>query len=229
MFEGTDPNEVFRLLKENHINYVAIDDQIRKVRQFIKNPNEDLFMKNFQLVWEDSTGEYDKLKIYKVPDDFRPGTVNNPSGPSQPGEQPPPAQGTGGSKRFSGRGRALMAGQFDRPTRRCGRYEGQYLYYGHDECPRSEVSHPTASSFPPLGTLGDGDGQLKEPNGIILDKTGLDLRYLMPLITSSLKYDADGNFLKEWKNPGGWILRPARYALGFERACSTLLTRGTRV
>jgi hypothetical protein len=48
-------------------------------------------MKNFQLVWEDNTGEYDKLKIYKVPDEFRPGAVNNQQA-SQPGEQPPPAQ-----------------------------------------------------------------------------------------------------------------------------------------
>ena len=45
------------VLKENNINYVAIDDQIRKVRKYIKNPNEELFAKYFPLVFYDDTPE----------------------------------------------------------------------------------------------------------------------------------------------------------------------------
>ncbi len=79
IFEATDPNEAYRLLKENNISYVAFDDQIRNTRQYIKNPNEELFKANFQIVFSDDAGEYDHIKIYKVPDEFVPSAVNNPS------------------------------------------------------------------------------------------------------------------------------------------------------
>ena len=71
ILEGQDPSEVLRLLKENDIDYVAIDDQIRKVRQYVKNPNEELFAKYFPLVFFDDTQEFGgNMKIYKVPDDI---------------------------------------------------------------------------------------------------------------------------------------------------------------
>jgi DNA-binding beta-propeller fold protein YncE len=72
---------------------------------------------------------------------------------------------------------------------------------------------PDGKYLSAFGTLGEGDGQLKEPNGIILDKTGLI--YVTDALNHKLvKYDADGNFLKEWKNPEVGFYGPRDMAWG---------------
>jgi len=65
MFESKNPRRVFELLKENRIDYVAIDDGIRK-SELIKNPNEYVYAKYFQKVYEDKENRHRKLIIYKV-------------------------------------------------------------------------------------------------------------------------------------------------------------------
>jgi hypothetical protein len=52
LFESTDPYAVFRLLRENKIAYVAIDEGVRR-GEFIKRPNEEVYSLNFEKVWED--------------------------------------------------------------------------------------------------------------------------------------------------------------------------------
>src|ERR1051326_362292 len=67
MFESKNPRRLFGLLKENRIDYVAIDDGIRK-SDLIKNPNEYVYAKYFQKVYEDKENRHRKLIIYKVPE-----------------------------------------------------------------------------------------------------------------------------------------------------------------
>ena len=52
LFESRDPWKLYRLLKENGINYVGFDEAIRQT-QFIKRPNEQLYATYFPKVFED--------------------------------------------------------------------------------------------------------------------------------------------------------------------------------
>ena len=67
LFQSRDPRKVFRLLKENGINYVAIDNAVRR-GEFVKRHNEQIYSTYFQKVFEDRQNKYDLLTIYKVPD-----------------------------------------------------------------------------------------------------------------------------------------------------------------
>ena len=67
MFESKNPRRVHQLLKDNHIEYVAFDDGVRH-GELIKEPNEKVYTKYFQRVYEDKEHRYRELVIYRVPD-----------------------------------------------------------------------------------------------------------------------------------------------------------------
>jgi hypothetical protein len=66
MFQETEVAELTRLLHENHIAYVAIDDGVRH-NETLPDLNEWVFDQHFQRVFEDTAHVYDDLVIYKVP------------------------------------------------------------------------------------------------------------------------------------------------------------------
>lgn len=66
MLESTDADLVFKLLNENNISYVAIDDSIRSGRNSIKQHNESLIASRSKLVFSDTNNQYSNLKIYDV-------------------------------------------------------------------------------------------------------------------------------------------------------------------
>jgi hypothetical protein len=66
MFEEPDPVALVRLLKENKIAYVAIDDGVRH-NETLYDLNEDVYEQNFERVFTDDAHLYDNLAIYKVP------------------------------------------------------------------------------------------------------------------------------------------------------------------
>ncbi|HEY3102021.1 MAG TPA: hypothetical protein VGJ69_00425 [Pyrinomonadaceae bacterium] len=66
MFQETEVAELTRLLHENHIAYVAVDDGVRD-NETLPDLNEWVFDQHFQRVFEDTTHVYDNLVIYKVP------------------------------------------------------------------------------------------------------------------------------------------------------------------
>ena len=65
MFQESDAEQLKRLLHENHIAYVALDDGVRH-NESLPDLNESVFDQNFPKVFEDSTHAYDNLVIYKV-------------------------------------------------------------------------------------------------------------------------------------------------------------------
>ena len=67
LFESRDPRKLYRLLKENGINYVGFDGAVRQT-QFIKRLNEQLYATYFTKVFEDKQNRYNSLIIYKIPD-----------------------------------------------------------------------------------------------------------------------------------------------------------------
>ncbi|MEK6283122.1 MAG: hypothetical protein AABN95_22420 [Acidobacteriota bacterium] len=66
LFEERDVAELVRLLQQNRIAYVGIDDGVRN-NQLIKGLNEPVYQQHFQKVFEDTQHRYDNLTIYKVP------------------------------------------------------------------------------------------------------------------------------------------------------------------
>ena len=66
MFQERDLTELMRLLNENKIAFVAIDDGLRG-NTLIKGLNEATFQSNFEKVFEDTEHRYGNLTIYRVP------------------------------------------------------------------------------------------------------------------------------------------------------------------
>ena len=66
MFQESDPERLKRLLRENKIAYVAIDDGVRK-NETLPDLNEGVFEQHFPKVFEDTAQVHDNLVIYKVP------------------------------------------------------------------------------------------------------------------------------------------------------------------
>ncbi|MGB7208630.1 MAG: hypothetical protein WBD27_08220 [Pyrinomonadaceae bacterium] len=66
MFQERDLEKLLRLLNDNKIVYVAIDDGVR-VNGSIKRLNESIYQKNFEKVFEDTERRYGNLTLYRVP------------------------------------------------------------------------------------------------------------------------------------------------------------------
>ena len=71
IFQEQDVAQLKRLLQENHITYVAIDDGVRH-NETLPELNESLFDQHFPKVFVDSAHVYDNLVIYKVVSEGRP-------------------------------------------------------------------------------------------------------------------------------------------------------------
>jgi len=185
LFENRDPWKVYRLLKENGINYVAYDNAIRQA-QFIKRPNQELYATYFPKVYEASS--YNGLIIYKIPD------------------TPPPkltAVPEGVTNMFDG-GRGAGKGQFDAPTAMAVDRNGNFLV--------ADTGNGRIQKFSPTGSFITSLGLFEAPNGIAIDRAG-DI-YVAEIGSkhSVQKLDSEGKFIAEWKDPG--FYGPRRIAIG---------------
>ncbi|MFN0277643.1 MAG: 6-bladed beta-propeller [Pyrinomonadaceae bacterium] len=197
MLESQDPNEVLRLLKENDIDYVAIDDQIRQVKQFIKEPNEELLAQYFPVAFSDDSAEFGgHMRIYKVPNDLSsPVSSTPPSG--KPLDKSLPASPDTNIFRTGTEG--VLPGQFSDPRGLAVDAKG-FIYVADYHNARVQKFAPDGSFVVTFGTAGDGDGEMKEPNSIVIDEAG-SLLITDGLSHKLMKFDADGKFIKEWKKP----------------------------
>lgn len=193
MFESQDINEVFALIKENRISYVAVDNIVRNGTDFIKKNNEKLFQAYFPVVFTDDENKYDSLKIYKVPDSLGP---PDPSvalvGPSA---SPTP---TIVSTAFVG-GEGAGSGQFSRPRGIAVDRKGN-IYVADTGNARVQKFDPSGTFVAALGKTGTAEGEMKEPNGVALDEAG-NIYVTDAFNHKLMKFTADGTVLKEWKGP----------------------------
>ena len=67
MFKERNPAELLRLLHENNIAYIGIDDGVRGNNLVKDNLDEAVYQQNFEKVFEDTEHRYANLTIYKVP------------------------------------------------------------------------------------------------------------------------------------------------------------------
>jgi len=191
MFESQDPAEVLRLLHENRISYVAIDNAVRR-GDFIKNPNEALMQAYFETVFVDTDNKYDNLKIYAVPDVL--GTPN----PSIPLPVASPTPTPAPKTAFDG-GEGSGPGEFKRPRGIVSDSKGDFYVAdtGNGRVQKFDAAGKFLASY---GKAGPGEGELGEPNGVAIDNAG-NIFVTDSLNHKLVKLGPDGTFIKEWKGP----------------------------
>ena len=195
MFESKIPRQVFDLLKQNDIDYVAFDDGVRS-NGLIKNPNEYLYVRYFPKFYEDKENRYRKLVIYKVPDSVPPNIVNVDL------SEPPVTAFHGGH----GSGK----GQFDNPHAVAVDSAGN-IFVADTGNGRIEKFSPNGTYITSIGTKGTGHGQLIDPNGVAVDRTG---KIYVAEIGSKhrvQKLGPDGTFIAEWAPA---LYGPRKIAIG---------------
>ena len=193
MFESKDAAEVLRLLKENKIGYVAIDNAIRK-SDFIKSPNESVYETYFPKVFTDTENRYDNLNIYQVPDVL--GAPQTGSDTEADATNPEPE--TPAVNAFEG-GIGDGRGEFSKPRGIAADEKGNFLVA--DTVNSRVQKFDSEGKFVALiGKAGDSEGDFKEPNGIAIDAAG-NIYVADALRHMLIKFNPDGKFVKEWKGP----------------------------
>ncbi len=162
MLGAVDPVVLVRLLQQEHIRYVAIDDGMRS-RGFVSFLNEPLIASTLgQAVFEDLDGSYRHLVIYAVPE----GAYTPPasSGGAAPGATAAPASMLVG-------GRGPLPGQFLDPRGLAVTSHLDVLVAdtGNHRVQRFEAHGQYLGVF---GGKGDQPGRFTEPNGIAVNSVG---------------------------------------------------------
>lgn len=193
MLESKDANQVFALLKENNIDYIAMDDRLRRGNSIAKNVTEEVFAKYFEVVFSDETSDYGgNMKIYKVPETLQ--NVPQSSGDGSGQSDAPEAA----ANVFDG-GEGSAPGQFNKPRGLAIDKKG-FIYVADYFNARVQKFAPDGKFVLAFGSKGEGPGQFKEPNSIELDETG-SVYVTDGLAHKLLKFDAEGKFVKEWTKP----------------------------
>ena len=195
LFESKDPRKVFRLLKDNGITYVAIDNAVRH-GEFVKRPNEQVYTKYFQKVFEDKQNKYNSLTIYRVPE----------TAPSQVSSLPENA-----TNMFEG-GKGTENGQFDFPRGIAVDSSGNILVADTNNG-RIQKFSSDGVFLSVIGRTGQGPGEFREPSGIAFDSSGNI--YVADTSNQRVqKLKPDGTFLAEWKGPEPGFYGPRDISIG---------------
>lgn len=209
MFETRNPPELMKLLAENKISYVAIDNALRN-DSFIKNINESVHASYFDKVFEDTEGKHDGLKIYKVPADLSNLIPKNPnaSDSANVDESFPPVNAFDGGK---GKGRGLFAA----PKGIAADGEGNF-YVADTGNGRIQKFSPKGEFIAVFGKQGGGDGELRAPRGIAIDSNG-DVYVADEQNHRLVKFKADGSFIKQWGEAELGLKYPRDIAFGADK------------
>jgi sugar lactone lactonase YvrE len=197
IFGSKSPARAIRLLNENHIDYVAIDDDIRQ-RKLIRDTNEYFYLRYFQKVYDDKENRYHKLAIYKVPASASVNLVALEL--SQPRVNV-----------FQG-GKGTGEGEFENPRGLALDSAGNIFVADTDNA-RIEKFSPNGTYISTIGTKG-GYGQLGQPNGLAVDGAGNI--YIADVSTHSVrKLTPDGTPIAQW---AAALYGPRRIVIGPDNA-----------
>ncbi|CAN5246723.1 hypothetical protein BH20ACI2_BH20ACI2_20190 [soil metagenome] len=202
MFESRNAAEIYILIKENGINYVAIDDALRK-GDFVRNLNERVFEQYFPVVFSDTENRNDNLKVYLVPQDLD----LLPAAESDIG----PISVTPAANALEG-GLGTGGGQFMKPRGISTDTAGNF-YIADTGNSRVQKFSPDGLFLLSIGTPGAGMGQLREPNGVAIDPEGR-IYVVDALNHKLLRFDAAGQFNNEWRGPEPGFYGPRDVVFG---------------
>lgn len=206
LFQERNVANLLRLLHQNNISYVAIDDGVRR-SDFIQNVNEAVYESHFEKVFQDTENRYGGISIFKVPardEGLPPGdtTVANLS----IGDPNLPAVNA-----FEG-GRGIARGQFATPQGAAMDKEGN-LYVADTGNSRIQRFSPNGDFLAAIGAAGSGVGQLRAPTGVSVDSEGNV--YVVDSVTHRLvKFKGDGTFVAQWSGPPPGFYGPRDITVG---------------
>ena len=206
MFRERDVAQLNRLLYENKIVYVAIDDGLR-TNAMHPSLNESVFQEHFEKVFEDTDHRYGNLTIYKVPafspdaglNEFQNAAVTNADI-----SVPAVTAFEGGF----GKGRGQFAGPRGGATDADGNF-----YVADTGNARIQKFDGNGNLLAILGKAGKGEGQLYEPNGVAIAANG-DIYIADAGNHRLLRLKADGTFVKQWDGPEPKFFGPRDVAIG---------------
>ena len=221
MFQERDPNELVRLLNENKIAFVAIEDGLRG-SDFVRNINESVYKQNFEKVFDDTEHKYANLAIYKVPADLS-STV--PDRQEKAVDRNVVAEEPAVSAFASGQGNG--PGQFSSPRGIAVDTAGNF-YVADTMNARVQKFSPEGNFLAAIGTAGSGEGQLREPDGIAVDSVG-NIYVADALNHRLLKFKPDGTFVKEWTGPAPGFFGPRSVVIGPDKRLYVLDQGNSRV
>jgi len=193
LFESRDPRRVYSLLRANHIAYVAFDSGVRH-GEFIKRPNEELYKRNFPIVFEDRRSKYYGLSIYKVPENLTPQAYQVDAGDMFVG-----GKGTG-------------YGEFDFPRGLAVDRAGNILVSDTNNN-RIQKFTSEGTSLGAIGRPGSDNGEFSGPDGLAVDPEGNI--YVADTGNQRIqKLSPNGIFLSQWKGPPPGFYGPRDIVLG---------------
>lgn len=201
MLESRDPAEVFQLIRNNGISYVAIDDQLRR-SDFVRNVNEGLFERYFPLVFYDKANSYDNLKVYKVPESEElPAVIESPDGESTIVKAAATA--------FEG-GEGAGGGQFVKPKGIVADTSGNFYV--------ADAGNARVQKFGPDGNFlmsidGTAEIRLREPNGVAVDTAGR-IYVTDAFLNRLIRFDRDGRLSGQWRGPEPGFYGPRDIEIG---------------
>ena len=218
MFETQNPQEVWQMLRDNRISFVAIDNQLRQDK-FVKNLNETVFQRYFETVFQDTENKYNNLNVYKIPASL--GNISK----QIPGIElfDPNIPAVNALSGGQGKGR----GQFDKPRGITTDTEGN-IYVADSGNSRIQKFSPEGEFISAFGKPGTGEGELREPNGIAVDSEG-SIYVADALNHRLLKFKSDGTFVKQWLGPEINLYGPRDLAIAPNKQIYVLDQGRTRI
>jgi DNA-binding beta-propeller fold protein YncE len=204
LFQERNPDQLLRLLTQNHISYVAIDDGIRR-GDFLKNINEAVYENYFEKVFQDTENRYGGLSIFKVPVSDASLTAQSSVSDSAIDPNVPAVNA------FQG-GRGTARGQFASARGVALDGEGN-IYVADTGNSRIQKFSSTGEFLTSIGRYGSGMGQLKEPVGVAVDAAG-NIYVTDAGIHQLIKFKSDGSFVEQWSGPAPGFYGPRDVAVG---------------
>jgi sugar lactone lactonase YvrE len=231
IYEGTDPAEVIRLLNENHISFVAIDDGLRH-NQTVRNLNESVFQNYFEKVFEDSDNKYGDLTLYKVPnyEEWRKELTPEQAAQIKKAYSAPhevsQRSSIGPRDMFAG-GRGDNQGEFNGPIGIAVDATGN-VFIADTNNHRIQKFSSTGTFLSNFGKFGGSNGELKEPNAVATDAGGNV--YVADTWNHRIqKFKSDGSFLLKWNGPEPGFFGPRDITVGPDNVIYVLDTGNGKV
>jgi DNA-binding beta-propeller fold protein YncE len=182
MWQERNPLALVKLLQDNGVSYVALDDAVRR-GEFGKNMNEAVYRKYFPTVLENGP-----LVIFKVPQ-----ITGIPDVTADP-----EASALTSVNMLSG-GKGKGNGQFDWPRGIAADTKGN-VFVGDVNNGRIQKFSDDGTFLGAFGQHGEGEGQLKEPGGVAVDSRGNV--YVANFHNHRVeKFKSDGTFLARLPAP----------------------------